>query len=153
MAKQQITIPVFVPEEACPHRCIYCNQFSITGKPGIPSEREITDTIDQYCSTISPETRVELGFFGGSFTGIPLEAMTRLLDIIQPYLRDKVISSIRISTRPDYITEPILHLLREKGVGTIELGVQSMDQQVLKLANRGHSVDDTIHAVVAATDR
>lgn len=86
----------------------------------------------------------EIAFFGGSFTAIDREYMISLLDAVKSYIDS--FKGIRISTRPDYIDENVLVLLKEYGVTTIELGAQSMDDDVLKFNNRGHSSQDVINA-------
>ena len=133
------TIPVFVPELACPNRCTYCNQHLISGQLQMPSEKEIVEKIETHLNTFPPNVHVEVGFFGGNFTGIETEAQESLLKIIQPYIRQGKIHAIRLSTRPDYIDEERLTLLKKYGVKTIELGVQSTDDEILSLTNRGYN--------------
>jgi len=53
---------------------------------------------------------------------------------------------IRISTRPDCINCEILDILKQYGVTSIELGAQSMQDDVLKLNLRGHTVKDVENA-------
>ncbi len=143
MKKKHYSIPVFVPEMACPHQCVYCNQHLISGAKAIPDEKTVISIIDTYLSTINyHENEVEVGFFGGSFTGIPIDEQIKYLQLVQPYIDSGKIESIRISTRPDYITEENLSILKEYRVKTIELGAQSLDNEVLKKANRGHVVAD-----------
>ena len=81
----------------------------------------------------------EIAFFGGSFTAIDRDYMLTLLDAAKPYLKD--FGGIRVSTRPDNIDEEILCLLKEAGVTAIELGAQSMNDDVLRLNDRGHDSD------------
>ena len=83
--------------------------------------------------------RAELAFFGGSFTAIPRAYMQELLEAAAPYVRMKRFAGIRISTRPDAISEEILEFLRAYGVTSIELGAQSMSDRVLAWNRRGHS--------------
>ena len=90
----------------------------------------------------------QIAFYGGSFTAIHREEQIRYLKEIQPFLASGLIDSIRISTRPDALDEEILALLKEYGVKTIELGTQSMIDEVLFLAKRGHCAEDTISAVL-----
>jgi len=136
------TIPVFVPELACPNRCVFCNQRNISGTLCQPSDNEIHGIIRQRLETIPDKSKVEIGFFGGNFTGIPLADQEHYLRLVQPYILNKEVSSIRISTRPDYIDLQRLELLKQYGVETIELGAQSLDKEVLKATGRGHSVED-----------
>jgi histone acetyltransferase (RNA polymerase elongator complex component) len=136
------TIPIFVPELACPNRCVFCNQRNISDALCQPSDKEILEIIEKRIATIPPGSEVEMGFFGGNFTGIPIAEQEHLLQMVQPYLQDGVVRSIRISTRPDYIDLRRLELLKQFGVRTIELGAQSLDEEVLRLTGRGHTVED-----------
>lgn len=134
------TIPIFIPEEACPHRCIYCNQFRISGQSNPPSDEEVRNTIVSHLSTFPQNCAVEIGFFGGTFTGLSLESQRRYLTLVKPFLGDGSIGSIRLSTRPDRITPEIVQLLSESGVSTVELGVQTLDEEVLRRSGRGYDV-------------
>lgn len=144
--KQYYTIPVFIPELACPHRCVFCNQHSITSVLQTPSLEEVQEIIERYVATIPAGKTVDIGFLGGNFTGIAPEEQEAYLKTAQPYLESDKIGGIRISTRPDYITTDILSLLKRYGVTTIELGAQTMDDAVLQNAGRGHTVANTERA-------
>jgi histone acetyltransferase (RNA polymerase elongator complex component) len=146
MSIKNFVIPIFIPELACPFQCLYCNQQKISGQICVPNDREITETIENHLKTIPVNSHIELGYFGGNFTGIPMQDQQHFLELIQPYLKNGDIKSIRCSTRPDYINEDVLILLAKYGVKTIELGAQSMDDEVLRKSGRGHTVQDTIQA-------
>jgi histone acetyltransferase (RNA polymerase elongator complex component) len=140
-------IPVFIPQEACPHQCIFCHQAKISGRQNIPSADEIDAIIQQHLSTIpSVNSLVEIAFFGGSFTGIDMCRQKSYLSIARRYVYRGVVHSLRVSTRPDYIDDRRLALLRDFSVGTVEIGAQSMDDDVLRKAGRGHTARDTIEA-------
>ena len=109
---------------------------------------DVRRIIDEHLKTLpKAQRRVEAAFFGGSFTGIPIEEQSELLNAAHEYIKNNKIDGIRLSTRPDYIDRNILDNLMKYGVTTIELGVQSMDNEVLKSANRGHTREDVIRAV------
>ncbi|MDZ7742664.1 MAG: radical SAM protein [Bacteroidota bacterium] len=147
MKQKHYTIPIFIPELACPFQCVFCNQKKISGQLKVPSEHEIIKTIEEHLSTINYiNNEVEVGFFGGNFTGIPLKEQEKFLQLTQPFIRQGKIKSIRLSTRPDYITKNILDLLSSYHVETIELGAQSMDEEVLKQSKRGHTAKQTEEA-------
>lgn len=139
MRVRHFTIPVFIPEEACPNRCVFCNQHRIAGAERAPSVEDVIAKINEHLLTIPDGHEVEIGFFGGNFTGIPVEEQKAYLDSVQPHFESGRITGIRISTRPDYISREILLMLKQYHVTTIELGAQSLDEEVLKLAGRGHS--------------
>ena len=136
-------IPVFLPELACPFRCVYCNQFSITGKQKIPDIQEVKNTIDSYLESFKEEDRfVEVAFFGGNFTGLPEKMQDDFLKIVQPYLEKGVVNGIRCSTRPDYIDEKRVKTLKSFGMLNIELGAQTTNDEILQRCGRGHTYKD-----------
>ncbi|HOP63588.1 MAG TPA: radical SAM protein [Spirochaetota bacterium] len=148
MPKKRITIPIFIPHTGCPHRCVFCNQWRVTGASLLPDRASVEHTVEKYLSGASQSVeRIELAFFGGSFTGIAPELQEQFLSWIQPYIKNNEIQSIRLSTRPDYIDSDILGLLKRYGVETVELGIQSFDDDVLKASGRGHSSEDSVKAI------
>lgn len=144
---KKYNIPVFVPHKGCPYDCVFCNQKRITGNLKETTPYDVTATIEEYLKTLPQNADIEVAFFGGSFTGIPIDEQSLLMERVIPYINDGRINGIRLSTRPDYINREILDNLKKHHVTTIELGVQSMVDSVLKASNRGHSSDDVIKAV------
>ena len=141
-------IPVFVPHKGCPFDCVFCNQKRITGKTNDVSAETVVGIIEEYLTTLPKDgCRIETAFFGGSFTGIPIEEQSELLAAAKTYIDAGRIHGIRLSTRPDYISRPILDNLKKYGVTTIELGVQSMDDEVLVKSGRGHTKEHVKDAV------
>lgn len=144
---KHFTIPIFVPELACPNRCVFCNQHSISGCQRQPEPDEVREIILNHLKTIpKQDTHIEIGFFGGSFTGIESELQEKYLAIAKDFFFRRQIHGIRLSTRPDYIDVEILSRLKHFGVTTIELGAQSLDDEVLSLSGRGHTVADVEEA-------
>ncbi len=139
MKVRHFTIPVFIPEEACPNQCVFCNQRRIAGAGCAPSVEDVLAKVDAHLHTIADGSEVEIGFFGGNFTGIPIEGQKAYLASVQDYIISGKVSGIRISTRPDYINPGILRMLKQYHVTTIELGAQSLDDEVLKITGRGHT--------------
>lgn len=150
--KTHYTIPVFIPEQACPHRCIFCNQQHITSILQSPSTPEVKTLIDNHLATIPENRHVDIGFLGGNFTGIPAADQESYLQAAQPYVAKGMVDGLRVSTRPDYISDEILRRLKRYHVKTIELGAQSMDDEVLKMAARGHTSSDTKKAAKMIRD-
>ena len=135
---RHINIPIFIPHLGCPNMCVFCNQRSISGKMDFDISK-VKNEIEQALSTAKNDDFIEIAFFGGSFTGIDRNLMISLLSLAQEYINAGRASSIRLSTRPDYIDGEILDILSSYSVGTIELGLQSMDDEVLKISKRGHT--------------
>lgn len=149
MSKKHYIIPIFIPHIGCPFDCVFCNQRKITGFDLEPNADFIDKQISRYYETIpDPLTKnIEIAFYGGSFTGIKIEKQMELLSVANSWKINGFINEIRISTRPDYIDNSTLELLKNFGVSIIELGVQSMDDQVLEKSERGHTAMDVIRAV------
>jgi histone acetyltransferase (RNA polymerase elongator complex component) len=143
-----LIIPVFLPNLGCHERCLFCNQKAPSEGLSSPSSvRNFIETSLNRFPSEKEDREKQVAFYGGSFTAIHKDDQVRYLKEVQPFLASGLIDSIRISTRPDALDEEILSLLKEYGVKTVEVGVQSMIDEVLFLANRGHSADDTITAM------
>lgn len=141
--KKEYIIPIFVPHLGCPNNCIFCNQKKISGQTKMVTAKDVQNTIEYYLKNFKDNHKyVEVAFFGGSFTAIEKEKQEELLEAVQPYINEKKVNSIRISTRPDAIDKDILKMLKKCHVKTIELGVQSMNNYILNRCQRGHTVED-----------
>ena len=135
---RHVNIPIFIPHLGCPNQCVFCNQRTISGVESFDPST-LRDTIEGAMSTINEDDFVEIAFFGGSFTGIDRDLMVELLKIANEYIIIGRVNSIRCSTRPDYISEEILEILKKYGVKHIELGLQSCSDEVLFATKRGHT--------------
>lgn len=144
--KKQYIIPIFVPHLGCPNDCVFCNQKSISGQTKQVTKEDVKNIIEEHLKYIKKDSKVEVAFFGGSFTGIEEAKQEELLEAAYEYIKQKKIDSIRISTRPDYINKKILKRLKKYKVKTIELGVQSANDYILKKAGRGHTFEDVVKA-------
>jgi histone acetyltransferase (RNA polymerase elongator complex component) len=134
-----LIVPFFISHQGCPHRCVFCDQVKISGGEGdFPTAAELLAKIDVYRAS-STRKSVEVAFYGGTFTSLPQPVREQLLLPLQPLLAGGDICSIRVSTRPDSVDPGIADFLVRLGVRTVELGVQSMDDEVLALAGRGHA--------------
>ena len=142
--KKEYIIPIFVPHLGCPNNCTFCNQKRISGQTKMVTAQDVKDTIDFFLKHFKDDFKyVEVAFFGGSFTAIDEKTQVELLEAVQEYIQDKKVNSIRISTRPDCIDKEILKRMKKYHVKTIELGVQSTNNYILKRCKRGHTYEDT----------
>jgi histone acetyltransferase (RNA polymerase elongator complex component) len=143
---RQVIVPFFISHQGCKHQCIFCNQQKITGSAGeLPAASELLNKIAAF-RILGRSKSVGVAFYGGSFTSLPKPVMEQLLLPLQPLLARGEIGSIRVSTRPDNVDDGIAEFLLSLGVRTVELGVQSMDDQVLALSGRGHTAAHTEEA-------
>ena len=142
---RHINIPVFIPHLGCPNNCVFCDQRKISGCISF-DESGVRREIETALTTVLPEDDVEIAFFGGSFTGIDRDLMLRLLEISDEFIREGRVSRVRCSTRPDYIDEEVLSILRDHHVKTVELGLQSFSDNVLSASKRGHTAEASLKA-------
>ena len=145
MSARASIIPVFVPHLGCPHACVFCNQRRISGAQRAATAEDVKNSI-QKAAFLPQGGKRQLAFYGGSFTAIPAEEQEALLDAAKEALDRGGIDAIRLSTRPDAIDDAVLARLRRYGVETVELGAQSMDDEVLRLSGRGHTAADVERA-------
>lgn len=139
MSARRRILPLFIPHLGCSHSCVFCNQKRISGAAEPVTPREVAAALER----LPTAAGYELAFYGGSFTALPRDEMTALLKAAQPYRADGRIASIRVSTRPDAVDEQVLSVLAEAGVETVELGAQSMCDEVLASCGRGHTAEQT----------
>lgn len=146
--RRPFIIPLFLPHAGCPNRCVFCHQPSLTGFERIPDPETVRDQVTRYLGYKGPQRgAAQLAFYGGNFLGLAQETIGAFVRQAGQLIREKKIAGIRFSTRPDTITPETLELLADIPVFAVELGVQSLDDGVLKRARRGHSADDTRQAI------
>ena len=138
-------IPIFTPHLGCPHRCVFCNQHVITGTR--LDFHQIPRIIETALSSPKRKSRpVEIAFYGGNFASLPEKTQSALLAPCRKYLETGAVRTIRISSRPDALDRHSVQRLKGVGVGTIEIGAQSLDDRVLMLTERGHTSRQTEEA-------
>ncbi len=146
---KHINIALFVVHKGCPHMCSFCNQRSISGSQREITPDEVRSAAETAIASLSANEAAggEIAFFGGSFTMIERGYMISLLEAAYEYVKNGIFKGIRISTRPDGISEEICSILRDYGVSAVELGAQSLDDRVLELNDRGHTAKQVEEAV------
>lgn len=140
-------IPIFINHIGCPNSCVFCSQEKINGIETDITPKEVKNIIKEYLEYLPEEGYKEVAFFGGTFTGISFELQKEYLEVVKPFIEAKKINGIRLSTRPDSITQKILDQLKQYGVTVIELGVQSLNQKVLDLTERNYLIEEVEKAV------
>ncbi len=151
-----LIIPIFIPHEGCGQSCVFCNQRNISGFAGKPvTADDVRKTVEIWLQRSGKgkgkerQGKIQVAFYGGSFTGLPRQRQEELLTALASFIEQGRVDSLRLSTRPDYIDREVVDFLDKHQVGTVELGVQSMDNRVLAAARRGHTCEDVERAVTA----
>ncbi|MBU2226894.1 MAG: radical SAM protein [Proteobacteria bacterium] len=150
-----LIIPIFIMNRGCPHRCLFCNERLTAGdRPDHLSAAAFRETVRACLGSAGRKSApVQIAFYGGNFTGMAREEQRRLLELAAPFLREGAVDGVRISTRPDNIDPDELAFLASSGVKTVEVGAQSLDDEVLSRSRRGHSSADAVRAVYLLKER
>lgn len=152
VASPPYIIPFFIVHQGCPHRCVFCNQASITGQAEGTEQVTPQQIAVEITACLSrprryPKAEVQVAFYGGSFTGLPQGRQSELLAAVAPFLTEGMVHSVRLSTRPDCVDRDKAAFLAKRGVSTVELGVQSMDAAVLTASGRGYEPGEVVRAM------
>ena len=140
-------VAIFVPHVGCPQQCSFCDQRAITGGAQVPTPQQVWDTAQAAAAHLGDRVgETEIAFFGGSFTAIPREQMLSLLAPAKAAVERWGFRGLRCSTRPDAVDGEVLSLLKAHHMVAVELGAQSMDEEVLRRNRRGHTPADTAQA-------
>ncbi len=141
----------------CPNRdgtkgiggCVYCNNssFSPDGtQPFIPIEEQMSAGIAYHRQRLKSEKFI-IYFQKHTNTYAPVE---RLAELFGQALAHPDVLGISVGTRPDALDEEALDLLTELArthYVCLELGLQSKDDDILNLINRGHTLAEYMHSV------
>lgn len=142
-------LSIFLPQQGCPNRCVFCNQHAVTGIETVPKLVEIEHQIISFLNNVSDSRQVspEIAFYGSNFTGLDWSYQQELLNIVKKSIREtgKQVT-VRISTRPDYIDDTILARLKRYHISTIELGIQSLSNEVLSVSDRNYTTEIALNA-------
>lgn len=144
--ERPLIIPIFIPHLGCPNQCAFCNQKVVTGVVE-PDPQSIDNVVEEYLSWSKPREKIEVSFFGGSFTAIDHNIMMSYIKKGRELVEKGSVHSLRCSTRPDAVDEKTARILKENGFEAVEIGAQSLSDKLLKKMGRGHSSDDVFKAV------
>jgi radical SAM superfamily enzyme len=128
-------IPIFIPHAGCPYKCVYCDQHKISGSTRSPAIDEIKTDIERHLATIPKTEKIEIAFFGGTFTLLPESLQEQYLDAAGYFGKP-----LRMSTHPEAVSMKNMRMFRNKGGRLVELGIQSLDKDVLRKIKRPTSL-------------
>ena len=146
-------VPIFIPHQGCPYRCVFCNQNEISGAEKEEDQALLDSAFKTYLKSRPleelPPIR-EAAFYGGTFTALPVQRQEFLLSSVQDWVDQGYIQSLRLSTHPGAVDAEAVALLDKYSVSIIELGVQSTNSEVLRQSGRGdtpESLEWSIHLI------
>jgi len=147
---RRLIVPLFISNRGCPHRCAFCRGTTTENSdPETITASVLKDIVFRYLSTSKPDKKAytQIAFYGGNFTGLDPREQENLLNLAGAFIKTGMVHSLRISTRPDFIYPDRIERLKRAWVKTVEIGAQSMVDEVLDLSCRRHSPEDVRKAV------
>ena len=135
MDKKEIGLYIHIP--FCKHKCYYCDFISF------PNKDEI---IGQYINKLIEEIKMEglskykictIYIGGGTPSYIPSKYIMKILNLIN--LKDA--KEITIEINPGTVTKEILHDYYNAGINRLSIGLQSINNEVLRKIGRIHTVE------------
>jgi histone acetyltransferase (RNA polymerase elongator complex component) len=150
LPSQRLIIPLFITNRGCPHRCTFCRGITAENcDPETVTVSVMKDIVSCYLSTSKPDKKAytQIAFYGGNFTGLDPHEQDKLLTLAGTFIKTGDVRSLRTSTRPDFLDHDQIDRLKRAQVKTVEIGAQSMVDEVLDLSCRGHSSEDVRKAV------
>jgi len=156
MPRQRMIVPIFIPHQGCPYRCVFCNQNEISGAEREGDQERLDNAFNIYLKSQPlnelPPIR-EAAFYGGTFTALPEQRQEFLLSSVQSWVDQGYIQSLRLSTHPGAVDDESLARLNKYSVKIIELGVQSTDPEVLSQSGRGDTPESLDHSIQLIRDK
>jgi len=140
-------IAFFIPFQGCARRCVYCDQKAITGTGGELSPETVRRTL------ASQTESVELCYFGGSFARLSEPQMAQYLDAINVAPAG---SKVTFSSYPGDFTGSSgaarAAILTKYPIGTVELGVPSLDPVTLRACGRDDDPGEILSSIRTLRD-
>lgn len=135
-------LPVFLPFASCGYKCIFCDQQAISGVN--PSGDLISLAKNQIEKWLDiTHDWEEVAFFGGNFSAIDKNIRLKLYKMAY----DTGIKKIRFSTRPDTINSDTLSEIKDYNIYLVELGIQSLDNNVLMYNKRPYTRNEAVKSI------
>src|SRR5580700_725615 len=138
---------IYIHVPWCRRRCPYCDFYFVVGKP---AENFVSALIDEY-SHRAPlwlkEPAQSLYFGGGTPSLLPANHVARLIDHFRQVGSLLADAEITLEANPEDLNEAKLDELRNAGINRLSLGIQSLDDEILKRLGRKHSRTDALNAI------
>lgn len=147
--KRMKDLGLYIHIPFCESKCYYCNFVSFC-KSGEEKERYVNCLVNEIksCKSKFKDYIVSTIFVGG---GTPSCLSDGLLSKIFNELYDNFNISenceISIEANPNSITKEFVHEIKKCGVNRVSIGLQTSNDNLLKMINRIHTKQDYINAI------
>lgn len=134
----------------CKYICSYCDfgKKYIKNQPVDDYVNNLITEIDMY----NPFTDVNSIYIGGGTpSSLSQEQLKRIFNKLDEVIDFKQIEEFSFELNPDDVSEEYLLFLKDNHINRLSIGAQVLNDNILKLLNRGHTSSDVDYAVNTAT--
>lgn len=137
----------------CKRICSYCDFYRTA------LLKEVPQVVDKMCEEVQKRAdylhgeKLTTRYFGGGTPSLlSLPQLEKLLDVTARNFDCSAVEETTLEANPDDLTEAYLRGLKQLGIDRLSLGIQSFDNDALRLMNRRHTAAEAVAAVKRAQD-
>ncbi len=144
--KPRLGIYIHIP--FCASKCSYCDFYSLAGCDDLMPEyhKALIAHMEESAYAIKNYEVDTIYFGGGTPSYYGAENLIALLDTLKANGNVRMDAEITVECNPDSVDLADLKLLRQEGVNRLSIGLQSTDNDLLKLIGRRHNFQQAVRA-------
>ncbi|WP_312702245.1 radical SAM family heme chaperone HemW [Sedimentibacter sp.] len=148
-------IGIYIHVPFCIRKCNYCDFYSVRWDSDTENKyiETMLNEIEIYRSKLNNEYTADTVFFGGGTpTIINTSNLKKLVDALNDSIEIDKNAEITIEANPNTLTRENLAAYREMGINRLSVGIQSLNDEILRKIGRIHNADEALRSIDRAKD-
>ena len=138
---------IYIHTPFCKRRCIYCDFFSTTQSEKKPAYvHALCQELDMRKDYLEGEDIETIYLGGGTPSQLSQEELEEIFSTLYNIYKVKDDAEITLEANPDDLTPEYVHMLRTLPINRISMGIQTFQEETLKLLHRRHTAQQAIEA-------
>ena len=138
---------IYIHTPFCKRRCIYCDFFSTTQSEKKPAYvHALCQELDMRKDYLEGEDIETIYLGGGTPSQLTQEELEKIFSALYNIYKVKEDAEITLEANPDDLTPEYVHMLRSLPINRISMGIQTFQEETLKLLHRRHTARQAIEA-------
>ena len=138
---------IYIHTPFCKRRCIYCDFFSTTQSEKKPAYvHALCQELDMRKDYLEGEYIETIYLGGGTPSQLSQEELEEIFSTLYNIYKVKEDAEITLEANPDDLTPEYVHMLRSLPINRISMGIQTFQEETLKLLHRRHTARQAIEA-------
>ena len=138
---------IYLHTPFCKRRCIYCDFFSTTQSEKKPAYvHALCQELDMRKNYLKGEDIETIYLGGGTPSQLTQEELEEIFSTLYNIYKVKEDAEITLEANPDDLTPEYVHMLRSLPINRISMGIQTFQEETLKLLHRRHTAQQAIEA-------